>query len=128
MHVKKQSGCKLKKLRINCGGEYTSREFSRFCNVEGIKHEVITPYIPQHNGIAERKNPIILNMIMSILKAKDMPKRFWPEATSTIVYIINRYPTKKIVEKNPYEAWKGGNPNVSHLIFFGSVCFKHVPE
>lgn len=36
LHVEKQSGCKLKKLRIDGGGEYTSREFVRFCTDEGI--------------------------------------------------------------------------------------------
>lgn len=30
LHVEKQSGCKLKKLRTDSGGEYTSREFARF--------------------------------------------------------------------------------------------------
>lgn len=46
LHVEKQSGCKLKKLRTDGGGEYT-REFARFCNEEGIEHEFITPYKPQ---------------------------------------------------------------------------------
>ena len=62
------------------------------------------------------------------MKAKDMPKRFWAEAASTAVYILNRCPTKKLVEKTPYEAWTGVKPNVSHLRVFGSMCFRHVPE
>lgn len=48
-----------------------------------------------------------------------MPKRFWGEATSTIIYIINRCPTKRIVEKTPYEAWTWQKPNVSHFRVFG---------
>lgn len=44
-------------------------------------------------------------MTRSMLKAKDMPKRFWGEAASTIVYILNIYLMKKIVEKIPYKAW-----------------------
>lgn len=59
LHVEKQSGCKLKKLRTNDGDEYTSRKFARFFNEEGIKHEVMAPYAPQHNGILERKNQSI---------------------------------------------------------------------
>lgn len=34
--VEKKSGCKLKKLRINGGGEYTYVEFAKLCNKEGI--------------------------------------------------------------------------------------------
>lgn len=56
MHIKKQSGCKLKQLRTDGGGEYTSREFARFYIDEGIEHEFIAPYTPQHNDIAKRRN------------------------------------------------------------------------
>ena len=31
--------------------------------------------------------------------------------------------------KTLHEAWTGSKPNISHLIvFFGSMCFRHVPE
>ena len=46
LHAEKQSGCKLKKLRTDGGGEYMSAEFAKFCNEEGIKHEIIVPYTP----------------------------------------------------------------------------------
>lgn len=118
----------MKKLRTDGGGEYTSREFARFCNDEGIKHVVIAPYTSQHNGIVETKNQSILNMTKSMLKSKDMPNRFWAEATLTTTYIINRCPTKKMVEKTPYEAWTCVKPNVGHLRVFGSMCFRHAPE
>lgn len=57
-----------------------------------------------------------------------MSKRFLGEVDSTIIYILNRYLTKKIVNKTPYEAWIGLKPNVSHLRVFGSMCFRHVTE
>lgn len=43
-------------------------------------------------------------MAMSMLKAKGMPKRFWGEAVSTTVYILNICSTKKMLHKTPYEA------------------------
>lgn len=67
-------------------------------------------------------------MAESMSKAKEMPKRFWGEAVSTIVYILNRCPTKKIKHKRLYGAWESLKPNGIHLRIFGSVCFKHVPE
>lgn len=63
-----------------------------------------------------------------MLKENQMPNPFWGDATSTTVYIINICPTKKLNNKTPHEAWLGLNPSVGHLKFFGSLCFRHVPE
>ena len=54
--VERQSGRKLKVLRTVGGREYVSKDFDRLCEKEGIVHEVVPPYTPQQNGIAERKN------------------------------------------------------------------------
>ncbi|KAK2446029.1 hypothetical protein QL285_016886 [Trifolium repens] len=126
--VEKQSSCSVKKLRIDGGGEYTSLEFAKLCEEEGIVHEVTAPYTPQHNRVAERKNMSIMNMARSMLKGKNMPHKFWGEATSTAVHIINRSPTNKLKNKTPYEAWTGLKPSVGHFRIFGSLCFRHVPD
>lgn len=55
-----------------------------------------------------------------------MLKRFWDEAVSITIYILNKCKTKKIVEKTPYEAWTRLKPNASHLRDSGSMCFRHV--
>ena len=47
---------KIKTLRSNNGGEFTSEEFKEYCKEVGIKRELSTPYNPQQNGLAERKN------------------------------------------------------------------------
>jgi transposase InsO family protein len=57
IRVEKQSGQTLKILIIDDEGEYNSTEFKKFYEENGIEHEVIAPYIPQHNGRAERKKP-----------------------------------------------------------------------
>jgi transposase InsO family protein len=37
----------IKILRLDNGGEYTSKEFGIFCRDVGIKRELTTPYNPQ---------------------------------------------------------------------------------
>jgi hypothetical protein len=44
-----------------------------------------------------------------------MPAVFWGEAVVTVVYILNRSPTKALNGMTPYEAWHGRKPAVSHL-------------
>jgi transposase InsO family protein len=46
---------KIKVLRLNNGGEYTSKYFTNFCIEAGIKREFTFPYNPQQNGVAKRK-------------------------------------------------------------------------
>lgn len=35
---------KLKMLRTDRGGEFTSKEFTNYCNQEGTKRQLTTPY------------------------------------------------------------------------------------
>ena len=55
--VENQLERKVKRLRTDHGGEYFSSEFSKFCVEHGIIHERTSPYSPQSNAIAERKEP-----------------------------------------------------------------------
>ena len=72
----KQSDEVIKVLRTDGGGEYNSHEFQVFCDEEGIIHEVTSPYTPQHNGVAKKRNRTILNMTRSMIKGKGMPHYF----------------------------------------------------
>ncbi|GAU33426.1 hypothetical protein TSUD_380620 [Trifolium subterraneum] len=126
--VEKQSYKSIKVLRTDGGGEYTSKEFENYCKDQGIIHEVTTPYTPQHNGLTERRNRSILDMARSMVKQKGLPHRFWAEAVSTAVYILNRSPTKKLIDKVPEEVWSKCKPSVTHFKVFGSLSYKHVPD
>ncbi|GAU33536.1 hypothetical protein TSUD_143290 [Trifolium subterraneum] len=126
--VEKQSDKSIKVLITDGGGEYTSKEFENYCKDQGIIHEVTTPYTPQHNGLAERRNRSILDMARSMVKQKGLPHRFWGEAVSTAVYILNRSPTKKLIDKVPEEVWSKCKPSVTHFKVFGSLNYKHVPD
>ena len=54
--VENLSGKRIKILRLDNGGEYTSTEFNDFCKEARIKRELTVPYNPQRNGVVERKN------------------------------------------------------------------------
>ena len=56
--IKNHTEKKIKTIRSDNGGEFTSNEFKELCKKVGIKRELSTPYNPQQNGVAERKNGI----------------------------------------------------------------------
>jgi len=126
--VDKESEKSIKILRTDGGGEFTSKEFEVLCTNQGIPHEVTTPYTPQHNGFAERRNRTLLNMARSMIKQKNLPHKFWGEAVTIAAYILNKCPSKKLNLKVLEEAWCGRKPSVKHFKVFGSLCYKHVPD
>ena len=54
--VELQSGRRVKTLRSDNGGEYTSRVFKKYLSGKGIRHQRSAPYTPMQNGVAERMN------------------------------------------------------------------------
>ncbi|KAI5680165.1 hypothetical protein M9H77_01392 [Catharanthus roseus] len=61
--VEKEAGCPIQVLRTDRGGEYNSHEFADFCELHGIKRQLTAAYTPQQNGVCERKNRTIMNMV-----------------------------------------------------------------
>ena len=73
----------IKILGSDNGGEYTSKEFGSFCRDAGIKRELTTPYNPQQNGVAERKNRTIMEAVKTMIHDQDLPMHLWPKAART---------------------------------------------
>jgi len=121
-----ESGRKLRALRTDRGGEFTSIEFGEFMAEHGIHRQLTAPYTPQQNGVVEHRNQTVVATARSMMKAKGVPRRFWGEAVHTAVYLLNRSPTKALNGVTPYEAWHGEQPSVHHLRTFG--CIGHVKD
>ena len=65
--IENHSEKRIKTLRSDNGGEYTSKEIEALCKEEGIKRELTTPYNPQQNGVAERKNRTIMEAVKTTI-------------------------------------------------------------
>jgi transposase InsO family protein len=71
--IEKQSGRFIKMLRSDRGKEYTSNEFHKFCEDEGVERQLTVGYTPQQNGVSERKNQTVMEMAKSMLFEKGLP-------------------------------------------------------
>ncbi|GAA0168535.1 hypothetical protein LIER_40583 [Lithospermum erythrorhizon] len=94
----------------------------------GIKRQLTTVYTLQQNGVAERKNRTVMNMVRALLSAKSIPKTLWPEDVNWTCDILNRCPTLAVKDITPYEAWSGAKPSVEHLKAWGCLAHVHVPK
>ncbi|GJV57573.1 retrotransposon protein, putative, ty1-copia subclass, partial [Tanacetum coccineum] len=80
-------------------------EFLDHLKDHGIIAHRTPPYMPQHNGVSERRNRTLLDMVRSMMSQTTLLKSFWDYALETATRILNMVPTKK-VEKTPYEPGK----------------------
>lgn len=115
-------------MRTNRGGEFNSFEFNEFCKEHEIKRQLTAAYTPQQNGVTERKNRTIMNMVLCMLSEKSIPKTFWSEAVNWTRHVLNRSPTLAVKDVMPEEAWSECKPSVAHFRVFECVAHVHVPN
>jgi transposase InsO family protein len=126
--VENLTGRRVKVLRSDNGGEYTSMDFSDLCIEAGIKREYIISYNPQHNGIAERKNITIVEETKAMIHDHNIPMIPWAEESMTIVYVQNMSPHQILKKMTLKEAFIGVKPDVRHFRIFGCPVYIHVPK
>ncbi|XP_022874162.1 uncharacterized protein LOC111392986 [Olea europaea var. sylvestris] len=62
------------------GKEYASNEFNKFCEDEGLEHQLTVGYALEQNGVSKRKNGTMIEIVRAMLMEKSLPKTFWAEA------------------------------------------------
>eukprot|EP00253_Pinus_taeda_P027603 PITA_27603 len=121
--VENESDCKIKCLRSDRGGEFTSDEFFNFCEKHGIKRQFSTARTPQRNGVVERMNITIQQMARAMLDETETPATFWGEAAFVVVTILNQANVQVNSTQTPHELWYGKTPTVKYFKVFGSKCY-----
>jgi hypothetical protein len=112
--VKNQLERKIKHVRIDRVGEYFLNLFTLFCEEHGIIHERTPPYSPQSNGVAERKNRTLIDLVNAMLDTSKLSKEWWGEAILTACHVLNRVPIKN-KEITPFEEWEKKRVNLSYF-------------
>lgn len=125
--VEKQLNENIKVVRSDRGGEYYGKHsdlgqskgpFALFCQDNGIVTQYTMPGTPQQNGVAERRNRTLMDMVRSMLCNSTLPQFLWSEALKIDVHILNRVPSKS-VPKTPYEIWTKKGLSLKYLRVWG---------
>ncbi|RVW21903.1 Retrovirus-related Pol polyprotein from transposon TNT 1-94 [Vitis vinifera] len=120
-------GKPIKAVKSDRGGEYYGRydetgrnpgPFAKFLLECGIDARYTLPGTSQQNGVAERRNRTLLDMVRCMLSNSSLPEFLWGEALRTAAYILNQVPSKS-VPKTPYELWSGKKPSLHHFHVWG---------
>lgn len=128
--VENQCGTKIKIVRSDRGGEYYGRHgetgqymgpFAKYLEECGIISQYTMPGTPEQNGVAERRNRTLMDMVRSMMSHSKLPDFLWGEALKAAMYILNRVPSK-VVPKTPFELFKGWKPSLNHLRTWGCAA------
>jgi len=117
---------RVKTLQTGRGRAYLSDIFKGYCEEKGITRHLRIPHTPQQNGVAERRNGILVDMARSMMAQANLPISFWGDALLTTTYVLNRVPSKSALT-TPYELWNGRKPRLDHLRPWGSAGYVHNP-
>ena len=109
-----QTGHRVKTLRSDNDGEYTSRAFKQYLSKKGIRHQTTTPYTPMQNGVAERINRTIQERVTTMLQHSGNLGRSIVDDS-----LINLSPSKAIRLEVPQAIWSGKEPTYDTLYIFG---------
>nr|ABA97342.2 retrotransposon protein, putative, Ty1-copia subclass [Oryza sativa Japonica Group] len=112
----------IKYLRSDRGGEYLSLEFGNHLKECGIVPQLTPPGTPQWNGVSERRNRTLLDIVRSMMSQTDLPLSFWAYALEKAAFTLNKVPSKS-VNKTPYEIWTGKRPSLSFLKIWGCEVY-----
>ena len=135
VEVEKQCGKQIKIVRSDRGGEYYGKytedgqafgPFAKFLQESGMVAQYTMPGSPDQNGVAERRNRTLLDMVWSMLSNSNLPKSLWTEALKTKMYILNRVRTKDIPKTPLRHHLSYGNVGnrVCDMYAFGDACLK----
>lgn len=119
--IQTQFGVTVHTLQTDWGGEF--RPLVHHLESLGVHFQHPCPYIHQQNGKAERKHQHIVNVGLTLLAQAQMPLKFWWDAFSAAVYLINRLVSPTTAHNSPYYLLYNSMPDYKFLKVFGCSCF-----
>ena len=102
------------------GSEFKNSRIDELCDKFGIRHQFSAKYIPQSNGLVERKNRTLIDMARSMLSEYNVSHSFW---AARLAIIATDSIVTPMMEKTPYELLNGRNPNIAYFRVFGCKCY-----
>ncbi|SPO27395.1 uncharacterized protein UTRI_10512 [Ustilago trichophora] len=129
IHMEGRTGKKLSMLLSDNGGEFVNKEMDDYMRRRGIVHRRTAPYTPQQNGIAERMNRTVMDMVRCMLYESGLPGQFWTKAAMHAIYVRNRVPNEWTgPTTSPLELFLGEKATIQDIRPFGCTAYVHIQE
>ncbi|GJX21179.1 retrovirus-related pol polyprotein from transposon TNT 1-94 [Tanacetum coccineum] len=97
---------RVKELRSDNGTKFRNHKLEELCDEKGISQNFSSPYIPEQNGVADRRNRTLIEAAKTMLNSAKLPKQFWEEAIKTACYTQNISIIVKRHGKTAYDVFR----------------------
>ena len=112
--VERQLDKKVKVVKSNRGGEYYARHDETGQHPSPFAKLLQERGICAQNGVSERHNKILMDMVRSMLSNSNLPIFLWMYVLKIVMYLLNRVPSKTVL-KIPFELRTNRTPSIRYL-------------
>ncbi|GJT83918.1 retrovirus-related pol polyprotein from transposon TNT 1-94 [Tanacetum coccineum] len=123
--VENQNDVKVKQIRIDNGTEFRNHGLESFCDKKIISQNFSSPYTPEQDGVAERKNRTLIEAARTMLNGSVLSKHLWTGVVRIVCYTQNRSIIIKRHDKTLCEIFRERIPDISYFHMFGCLVFIH---
>ena len=102
-------------IHMDCSMEFVNEDLLTWCHSKGIRYQMMAPYSPLQNGVAERMNRTLEELSRAMLIDSSLPEFLWKPTIAHAAYIQNMSWTKYNPIATPYQLWHGQKPSTSNL-------------
>ena len=127
LEIRNNEGWNLGTFRSDQGTEFVNDELKEFFEENGIRIHKSAAYEHEQNGVVERTNRTLQEMMRSIMVHAKTSPAYWAEAILTAQHLHNRTPRSAIGDVTPFELWFGEKPFVGYIRVFGCVAYERIP-
>lgn len=127
-YTKVQTGCKLKTLRSDNGGEWISAAAISWQNEAGFRWQKTSAYTSKQNGRAKCTIRTIRETMIAMMHTHCLPQTLWPFAATAAAFTKNLLPNIK--NRIPYHIFYGKDPwkPFGMLRTFGCLAWVNIPK
>ncbi|GMF63093.1 unnamed protein product [Phytophthora fragariaefolia] len=116
----------IKRVQSDNGKEY--EKLARIIAKYDTRFRFTQAYIPQQNGMAERRIRMVMEKALCLLFDGHLSGALWGEAVMTSIYLINITPSAAIDMRSPYLLWHNRLPRITKLRTFGCAAYAWIPK
>eukprot|EP00971_Amphidinium_carterae_P065543 1298839-Amphidinium_carterae.1 len=98
-------GLQIARLHSDNGGEFINEDVAKVTQARQIVMTQAPPYMPRSNGLVERYNGIIRDLMRRQLANAGLPKSFWSWSARYAAEVLKTAATNKVWDQHAFGEW-----------------------